>query len=513
MIIRHLIRKDTYFDSVTLMLVTNQVKKFEGVEAALVGMGTDFNMDSLRRLNLYQPAFDKLTPADLLLCIQATTAEIADKAIAEAERLLTAKKTAKASGSGEIVPATQAAAARQLAGANMVVISVPGAWAAREADLALDAGRHVMLFSDNVGIDEELALKTKAAGKKLLVMGPDCGTAIINGVPLAFANAVRKGTIGLVAASGTGLQEVTSLIHRLGFGISQAIGVGGRDLSEKIAGRMTITAAEALGEDPNTKVLVLISKPPAAATLPKLYESLKKIKKPIVIYFIGADPESITKAGFIPAAHLEDAAIKGCEKAGGKPIAALMTDEQAAAKVAGIEMAGSCLRALYSGGTLCDEAQRLLLPVVPEIFSNTPVSGAKMMADIWKSAGHVVIDLGDDDFTRGKAHPMIDPSVRQERILAEFADPTSGLLVLDVVLGYGSHADMAGELVQAIEKARAKSGRKLPVLATICGTDDDFQGYARQVAKLEGAGVVCFPSNVSLMKAVKVLMATAGKGR
>ena len=513
MIIRHLIRKDTYFDSVTLMLVTNQAKKFEGVEAALVGMGTDFNLDSLRRLNLYQPAFAGITPADLIFCVQARTAEIADKAIADAERLLTARKAAKAAGGAEAAPVTQAAAIRQLAGANLTLISVPGAWAAREADLALDAGRHVMLFSDNVSVDEELALKTKGVEKNLLVMGPDCGTAIINGVPLAFANAVRKGSIGVVAASGTGLQEVTSLIHRLGFGITQAIGVGGRDLSEKIAGRMTILAAQALADDPATKVLVLLSKPPAAATLPKLYAALGKIGKPIVVYFIGADPEPIRKAGFTPAAHLEDAAIKACEKAGGGSIAPLMSDEQAAAKVAGLKPAGKDLRALYSGGTLCDEAQRLLLPVLPEICSNTPVSGAKKMSDLWKSSGHVVIDLGDDDFTRGKAHPMIDPSVRQERIVAEMSDPATGLLLLDVVLGYGSHADMAGELVHAIEKGRGTGGRKIPVLATICGTDEDFQGYARQVAKLEAAGVVTFPSNVSMMKAVKALLATAGKGR
>ncbi|MBF0501538.1 MAG: acyl-CoA synthetase FdrA [Candidatus Riflebacteria bacterium] len=505
MTIRHQIRQNTYFDSVTLMLVTNQVKKIEGVELAVVGMGTDYNIDSLKRLGLYKHEFDAITPADLVLCVQTADEASGDAALIAAEKLLTAKKNIKGGTSREAIPVSQEASAKMLAGANFTLISVPGAHAAREATISLNAGRHVMLFSDNVTIEEELALKEKAVAKELLVMGPDCGTAIINGVPLAFANVVRRGEIGLVAASGTGLQEVTSIIHRLGFGVSQAIGVGGRDLSEKIGGRMTLLGAQALANDPQTKALVLISKPPAEKTLEHLYRELKQIYKPIVIYFIGADPDEIRKAGFTPALNLEDAAIKACELAGKKPISPLMTDDQIADKVSGLQLPGKWLRGLYSGGTLCDEAQRLLFDSIPEITSNTPVKGAAKLDDIFKSEKNAIIDLGDDEFTRGKAHPMIDPSLRQERIVAEMADQETGLILLDIVLGYGSHMDMAGEMASAIVSGEKRARRRPAIFATICGTEDDPQVFSLQAKKLEEIGVFVFPSNVSMIKAVKAV--------
>lgn len=509
MTIRHVIRKETYFDSVTLMQITNEVKKLQGVENAVVGMGTDFNIDSLKRLGLYSDVFAGITPADLLMCVQAGDGATADTALAAAEKLLTTRK--KASGAGAaFVPPTQEAAAKQLPDANVVVISVPGAWAAREAEIALRAGRHVMLFSDNVTVEEELKLKTLGVEKNLLVMGPDCGTALINGVPLAFSNAVRKGDIGLVAASGTGLQEVTSLIHTMGYGITQAIGVGGRDLSEKIGGKMTLIAAHALGEDPATKVIVLISKPPAQAVLGPLYAELKKIRKPIVVYFIGADPEDIRKEGFTPAHNLQEAAQKACELSSGKPVTVPMSDVDAAAKAKGIKLPGKYLRGLYSGGTLCDEAQRLLLPVLADLYSNTPVKGCRTLHSVHKSEKHTIVDLGDDEFTRGRAHPMIDPTLRQERIGIETADPDVGLIAFDVVLGYGAHMDMAGEMVAAIAKARKASGRKPVYAACICGTADDPQNLQKQKRTLEEAGVLVFPSNVTLIDFVK--QALTGKG-
>jgi len=508
MTIRHVIRKETYFDSVTLMQITNEVKKLQGVENAVVGMGTDYNVDSLKRLGLYSDVFAGITPADLLMCVQAGNDAAAEAALAGAEKLLTSRK--KPAGGAAFVPPTQEAAAKTLPDANIVVISVPGAWAAREAEIALRAGRHVMLFSDNVTVEEELKLKTLGEQKNLLVMGPDCGTALINGVPLAFSNAIRKGNIGLVAASGTGLQEVTSLIHTMGYGITQAIGVGGRDLSEKIGGKMTLMAARALGEDPATKVIVMISKPPAQAVLGPLYAELKKIRKPIVVYFIGADPEAIRKEGFTPAHNLQEAAIKACELSGGKPVPAPMSEAEALSKAIGLKLPGTYLRGLYSGGTLCDEAQRVLQPVLGELYSNTPVKGTLTLKSVYKSEKHTIVDLGDDEFTRGRAHPMIDPSLRQERIGIETADPDVGLIAFDVVLGYGAHMDMAGEMVSAIEKARKASGRNPVFAACICGTADDPQNLQKQKRTLEDAGVLTFPSNLALVTFVK--QALSGKG-
>ena len=497
MVISHLIKKQTYFDSVTLMLIGSQVKKLPGIDSTVVGMCTDYNIDSLKRLDMYQSAFDSLTPNDLIICIKAADKQTADAGIAEVEKRLASRK--QTSGSAELPPSSQEEAASRLPEANMVVISVPGEYAAREAEQALNNGRHVMLFSDNVSIEEELRLKTLGVSKELLVMGPDCGTAIINGTPLAFANAVRSGNIGVVAASGTGLQEVTSTIHRLGGGITQAIGVGGRDLSEKIGGKMTLLATRALAEDPATKVIIMLSKPPAESVLKTLYAELKNVGKKIVIYFIGADPKAIEAQGFIAAHNLEDAAIKACDLSTGKKHNSEMSEEQIKAVAASSKMTGKHLRGLYSGGTLCDEAQRLLQPVIGEISSNTPIKGCKEMPDVYKSTGHCIIDLGDDNFTRGKAHPMIDPAYRAERMLQEIADPDAGLIIFDVVLGYGSHLDMAGEMVAAIEEGRKKSGRKPLLAACICGTREDPQNYAQQQKIREDAGIKVFPTNVAMV--------------
>lgn len=498
MVISHIIKKQTYFDSVTLMLIGSQVKKLPGIDGSVVGMCTDYNIDSLKRLDMYQSAFNGLTPNDLIICIKAVDKKTADAGIAEVEKRLASRK--QQSGSAEIPPSTQEEAAQRLPEANVVLISVPGEYAARESAIALNNGRHVMLFSDNVSIEEELKLKTLGISKELLVMGPDCGTAIINGTPLAFANSVRSGNIGLVAASGTGLQEVTSTIHRLGCGITQAIGVGGRDLSEKIGGKMTVMATRALAEDPATKVIVLLSKPPAESVLKTLYKELKSIGKKIVIYFIGADPKAIEAEGFIAAQNLEDAAIQACNLSSAKKHTAEMTDEQIADIAKNCKMSGRHLRGLYSGGTLCDEAQRLLQPAIGEINSNTPVKGCKKMADAYKSSGHCIIDLGDDNFTRGKAHPMIDPAYRAERIEQEIADSDAGLILFDVVLGYGSHLDMAGEMVEAIKQGVKKAGRQPLFAACICGTREDPQNYDKQKTTLEDAGIKVFPTNMAMVR-------------
>ncbi|MFP4686644.1 MAG: acyl-CoA synthetase FdrA [bacterium] len=499
------LQKDTYYDSVTLMLVSSDLKKEPGVEEVVVGMGTDYNIDSLKRLDMFKPELEKATPNDLIFCIKADDEATAGSALKRAQQLLTEKKSAKSTSGYN--PPTQESAGKEMPDANMVIISIPGEHAFKEADQALDNDRHVMLFSDNVSIEEELKLKKKAVEKELLMMGPDCGTAIINSLPLAFANEVREGNVGIVAASGTGLQEVSSIIHRLGGGISQGIGVGGRDLSEDIGGLMTIQAAQALEEDPRTDVILLVSKPPAKSVLKKLFAELKNLNKPVVVFFIGADPALIEAEGFNAAANLEDAAVKTCRLAADKDIKPLMSDEEIKDMAAGISLTGKYLRGLYSGGTLCDEAQLLLQELDGDIYSNTPVEGCKELNDLYESKNHTIIDLGEDEFTRGRAHPMIDPTLRQERIVQEFKDRETAVIMLDVVLGSGSHPDMAGALVEAIEKGRSETTNRPLITASLCGTDEDFQDYAKQQKILEDAGVKVFPSNVSMVKFVKSLLA------
>ncbi|MBF0409680.1 MAG: acyl-CoA synthetase FdrA [Candidatus Riflebacteria bacterium] len=505
MAFKYEILKQTYFDSVTLMLINTEIKKCPGVDNAVVGMGTDFNLQSIKRLNLWLSEFDSITPSDLIICVCGKDEKALPEYIEKAKGLL--KKKITGSGGSALKFPTLSSAMKSYPDSNIALISVPGTFAAREADNALDNGLHVMLFSDNVTVEDELRLKQKAVSKGLLVMGPDCGTAIINNIPLAFANVVRKGNIGLVAASGTGLQEVTCVIDKLDCGISQAIGVGGRDLSEKIGGLMTIASVKALAEDPATNVIVLISKPPAESTLPKLFSQLKDVKKPVVIYFIGADPSAISSQGFTPAENLEDAGKKACELATGKKFADLITDEKIASMAAKASISKGYVRALYSGGTLCDEAQRFLMPVLGEISSNTPVKGVKKCNDLFKSTGHCVIDLGDDDYTRGKAHPMIDPMTRKERIISETADPETSLIILDLVMGWGSHPDMASELSEAITLARHETKRNPIFAVTICGTVGDPQSYQKQWETMEKCGAYVFPTNISMLKFVrKILM-------
>lgn len=473
-----------------------------GVTNALIGMGTDYNLESLKRINITVQELNTATTQDLIICVSAENENIAVQAMEKAEHLLSDKK-GQLSRTDEYLPATQAGAQKILPDANIVLISVPGQYATREVKIALESGKHVMLFSDNVSIEDELELKKMAVEKGLLMMGPDCGTSIINGVALAFANAVRRGNIGIAAASGTGLQEVSSIIHKLGCGVSQAIGLGGRDLSDKIQGRMMIQAVHALNEDPDTKVIAIVSKPPADSTFVKLMEAFKSVKKPLVIYFVGADVQVIEKHGFIGALDLEDTAIKACSVSTGKTFSSLITDNEITELSRSVKLEAPYIRGLYSGGTLCDESQRLLLSDLKEIFSNTPVKGCKKLNSIYTSEKHTMLDLGDDDFTRGKAHPMIDPTARVERILSESKDDSVGMILLDVVLGYGSHPDMAGELAKAIHQAKKISKKNVVYLATICGTDEDFQNYRRQKETLVSEGVLVFPSNVSMVKFVK----------
>lgn len=493
------IKKDTYYDSVTLMLTSSDVEKIEGVEEAIVGMATDYNLDSLERLDLYREEFDELTPHDLIFCIKAEDKKTAESAIEEAEKLLTEKESG-GGGQSDYTPPTQSSAADILPEANMVLISVPGEYAAEEAHEALDNGRHVMLFSDNVSEEEELELKEKAVDKNLLMMGPDCGTAIINNKPLAFSNVVREGNIGIVAASGTGLQEVSSIIHRMGYGISQGIGVGGRDLSEKIEGRMTLQSARALDRDDDTDVILLLSKPPAESILDDLLDELKSLDKPTAIFFIGADPKTIRSEGFTAAVNLEDAAIKTCELLSGETLDPLVTEKEIKEKASRAEFDGQYVRGLYSGGTLCDEAQLLMVDQLDQIYSNTPVEGSLQLEDLYESQEHTIIDLGEDEFTRGRAHPMIDPTLRKQRIVQEFEDQQAGIIMVDVVLGHGSHPDMARALVEAIEEGQKKASHNPLVLATLCGTEDDPQEFNEQKEKLEQAGVYVFPSNVSMIR-------------
>lgn len=470
------VRRGFYADSVALMRTSRSVEAFPGVEQASLMIGTPSNKALLKDAGMLAAEGKAAQATDLVIAVRARDAAAARDALAEAERLLDSRPAAAQPGLARARGLGSALAA--LPGANLALISVPGEFAALEARRALERGLHVMMFSDNVPLAEEVALKRLAVDKGLLMMGPDCGTSLIAGTPLAFANAVPRGDIGIVAASGTGLQEVSSLIARAGRGVSHAIGVGGRDLSEDVGGIMTLAAIDALEADPGTRHLVIISKPPAAAVARRVLARVARSPKRFTLCLLGA-----SSAKLPPNARFAPTLLAAAESAAGRRIAGKLLAAPARRK--------GWVRGLFCGGTLCAEAQLVLLRQGLAVRSNAPVPGAREASGLAERA-HVLLDLGDDEYTRGRPHPMIDPGLRNELVVKALRDPQTALVLLDVVIGYGAHSDPAG----LIEQALAQAGpRRPPVIASVTGTEGDPQGYTRQVAGLERAGVRVAPSN------------------
>ncbi|MCC7106238.1 MAG: acyl-CoA synthetase FdrA [Chloroflexi bacterium] len=478
------------------MRVAAQLETSPDVTTAALLMGTPANLEVLRQAGMLDGPAAEARPNDLIVAVRASSEDAAEAALDEAIGLLAGQAVTGASRGAieRAAPRTIGEAVSELPGANLAVISTPGAYATAEALKALKRGLHVFLFSDNVPGSDERELKKLAQRKGLLVMGPDCGTAILDGVPVGFANAVRRGRIGLVGASGTGLQQVSCLIDRLGEGVSQVIGVGGRDLNEQIGGLMMSAGIRRLGDDPETSVQVLISKPPAESVTRAVLAVGREVGQPIVTCFLGGDPGIVSEYGAIPATTLEEAAQIAVELARGlvpREAARLVTvgNEQVDPELATLASAESRrlgpgqrrLRGLYSGGTLSQEASLLL---------------SQLVAD--QTPGHSVVDLGDDQYTAGRPHPMIDYRSRNELILDAARDPATAVILFDVVLGYGSHPDPASALVPVLREARqvaAAEGRSLLLVASVCGTEADPQGLTRQEERLQQVGVILASSN------------------
>ncbi|MGC5325201.1 acyl-CoA synthetase FdrA [Brevibacillus sp. SYSU BS000544] len=495
------IKRSTYFDSVSLMSLSTKANQIEGVEQAVIAMGTEMNKEVLRNIGLLTPELEEAKTSDLMIVVKTASEELSESAYASIEELFTKKNTAK--GTSEIKYPTIDSAAQSIPEANLAVISVNGAYAAREARKALENDLHVMLFSDNVSVEEEIALKTLAHEKGLLMMGPDCGTAIIGNVALCFGNAVRKGNIGIVGASGTGSQEVSVRIHDFGGGITQLIGTGGRDLSEQVGGIMMLDGMKALNEDEATKVIVLVSKPPAKSVEEKVLAEIKNCSKPVVVCFIGGSEEAVVKAGGHFAKTTKEAALKAVVLAGAdeskinKRALNLPLIEEIKAKLTPEQ---KYIRGLFCGGTLCDEAMYLAMDMYDDVYSNIPKTPEFRLKDINVSQAHTFIDFGDDEFTNGKPHPMIDPSSRIARFMQEAKDPEVGVIVMDFILGFGSHEDPVGVMLPAIIEAKQlaeKEGRHLEILGYVLGTDLDNPKLEDQVNKLMSAGVTISSSSTN----------------
>ena len=491
------LKKNLYKDSVALMRIAQTILARAEVRRATLQMGTPANKAIMATAGLLTAELEGAAPGDVMIVVDAQTADAVRDAFAEIDTLLEGRPTV----TGDEPAAAVAVAVRSIAmgqgragDAALAQISVPGPYAAAEAMKALRRGLHVFLFSDNVPIEQERAIKTLARAKGLLVMGPDCGTAILQGTPLGFANVVRRGDISVVGASGTGLQEVTCQIHALGQGIRHAIGTGSHDVSAEIGGSTLRQALDLLAADAGTRVVAIVSKAPAPEVARLVLEQAAALGKPVVVLFLGAELASLRlPAHLVVVETLADAAQAAVALADGRrfePAAPDGAAEAEAERVAEAERRRFApgqrdVRGLYSGGTFASEAELVWAGLGLPLSAH--VAGAQ------RSSGNAAVDLGDDEFTVGKPHPMIDPSTRLERIAEEARDPATAVLVLDVVLGYGSHDDPAGALAPAIAAARAaceREGRHLSVVSFVCGTEDDPQRLSAQQATLRTAGAI-----------------------
>lgn len=503
MAIHTIIKENTYFDSVTLMTISTRANEIEAVKTAMVGMGTDMNIEVIRNVGLYTDLLDNVTTGDLMIVADIEDTANTDEILAEIDELFIKKKS---SSDEEVVYKTLSSASSQHPESNMVVISVNGQFAYREANQALDQGKHVMLFSDNVSLEQEKALKEKAHAQELFMMGPDCETAIINGVGLCFANQVRTGDIGIVGASGTGSQEVSVQIHKHGYGISQLIGTGGRDLSVEIGGQMMLDGIDALIKDEQTKAILLVSKPPAKEVEAKILKKLTETSKPVVIYFIGSDMEVSDLENVVFANSSLDAVEKVIEFSQ-KPRQAqtLYTEpstEELNVTIGKLKPEQKYVRGLFGGGTLCDELLYSVIAEAPDaVYSNNHPNETYQLGYAEKSKQHTILDFGGDEFTEGRPHPMIDPSSRNQRLIEEARDPEVAVIALDFELGYGSHEDPVGVATESIQEAQriaVEAGRELLIVAYVLGTEEDTQNIIEQRQKLLDLGVLVMDSNHAL---------------
>ena len=474
-----IIQENTYQDSVTLMVLSNHVSSLEGINKVSIMMGTPANLDIFKSTGFYTEELEAATPQDMCIVVDAETDQT-EPLLAAIHDFLN-NQTKQDSGDKKEVRSWKAAL-EELPGANLALLSIPGQYVEYEARKALNQGMSVHIFSDNVPVDVERELKQFADEKGLLVMGPDCGTASLAGIPLAFTNVVQKGRVGIVGASGTGIQEVATLIDRLGGGVSHAIGTGGRDLSTEIGGISMKAGIRALAQDESTDTIVVISKPPAKAVREEIEQLLQQITKPVVAFFVG-------EHGLAPDNHVvyadtsEETALLALGKS---------TDERT--RVEHIPGEATRIVGLFSGGTLAAETADLLA-----LSFGVEADREHRDGFSFDYEGNVVIDLGDDVYTQGKPHPMIDPSTRIDFINRYCDTNDSIVLLLDNVLGYGSHDNMAGALLPTLQ-ALQTSRPNVHVIVNVCGTEQDPQRYSAQKQLFESAGIFVAESNVAAVE-------------
>ncbi|NIS79611.1 MAG: acyl-CoA synthetase FdrA [Anaerolineales bacterium] len=485
------IRSGAYYDSVVLMQLQRALSALPGVDDAGVVMGTEANKELLVQVGLSTPELQAAGAEDLVIVVAAQDADAAREALDQVDDLLARRRQ---DAEQDYRPKSLESAAQMMPNARWVLVSVPGRYAAGVTRQALNLGKSVFLYSDNVSVDDENTVKQTAAEKGLMVMGPDCGTAIINGVGLGFANHTRRGSIGIVAASGTGLQQVSARIHQMGGGITHAIGTGGRDLSTSIGAVTARQGLDLLRRDAATQVIVVISKPPSPKVADELVKEARQARKPVIVNFIGHSTASRRVDNVYFATSFDETAELAVQLASSVPSMDSVSD----AEIEAFAPTQRYLRGLFSGGTLAYEALLILQDYLPAVYANIPLKDEFRLEDSLVSQEHTIVDLGEDEFTVGRLHPMMDNDLRIRRLEQEASDPEVAVILLDVVLGYGAHPDPASELAPVIAKARAqaeKAGRYLGVVTVVVGTDEDPQDLKAQVEQLQAAGAHVEMSN------------------
>ncbi|MFD2829528.1 acyl-CoA synthetase FdrA [Corticicoccus populi] len=486
-----IIKENMYQDSIALMLLSNKLSAMDNVNQVSIMMGTPANKDIFKSSGLETPELEYAGPNDIVIVIdtenESAVSEIKEKAESELK-----KKSVSQNGPADQEAHNWKRAVEMAGNPNLALISIPGQYAAMEADNALNHGMHVFIFSNNMPKEDEIKLKRKAREKGLLVMGPDCGTGIINGVPLAFTNSVREGDIGVVGASGTGIQEVTTIIDRFRKGVSNAFGTGGRDLSSEVGAVTMIDSIKALNENPDVKVITVISKPPAKEVKEKVLNLLRNVEKPVVTLFLGERP-SYHEPNIYHAYTLHEAASAAVQLADGRE--PVFVPETVQGVDVSFEENQHGIKGYYSGGTLASEAAML----IQEAFHEEIIEDSHSAA-VLKTRNHEIIDLGDDIYTQGKPHPMIDPEKRIEILESSINDPSTAVIMIDVVIGYGSHDNMAGALQPAIKKVFESEERNIKILATVVGTENDPQNYRKQIETLREIGVIVCDTNDQMVR-------------
>lgn len=488
--LKNLIISNKYYDSATLMLLTNQIKENLNLKTNEISvmMGTEMNKKIMENSDLLNEIGKGANSGDILIGIKSALDN--QKILNMVDSLLNQEIDNKNSEQLEINSVDDGI--KNYKDTNFAVVSLPGSYAAREVKKLLKAKKHVLLFSDNIDIKDEIELKDLAIENDLLMMGPDCGTAIIKGVGLGFSNRVNKGSIGIVAASGTGLQEVATIISNNSGGISYAFGTGGRDIKESVGGRMMLYCLDLLIKDEETETIVIVSKPPSKNVIEKIINKVKNIKKPVVACFLGEDISVLQSTNIVLCETLEETAIKVLELNGIKYSDSFDMDK--ILKMISSDKKNGYIRGVYCGGTLAYEALLMLEKQNIEIYSNLSKCEERRLKVNDKSLYNTILDMGEDEYTVGKPHPMINSSSRNEQLLKEAEDESVGIIIADIELGYGANdfaADELGETIKQIKTMRSD----LVFIVVICGSKQDYQDYNLKKNLLIMSGAIVVNSN------------------